>query len=195
MTQKYPKFLLGGKPKKKSDDLYVIHTQNPRFISKLTFGSKRNIIGIVFLDVWDRTEHIEKVRRMYEPILKDWFEESGRSLSNHEDDKLITSLLGLSFITFKDSAYSIDEIRHVIRAVFPIKSGKINLMTSSYQVKHLFEGIARYFGDNRKKYCSNEILIKAFKLEGFEIRQSADNPNANFNLRKQDVDRIVKLFN
>lgn len=121
-----------------------------------------------------------------------WFNHSGRGTSIHHDDKIVWAIFRLEYLKDNHTEFTIDNAREVIRILFPTKARRLYVTSSSYAFKHLLDRISSYVGKGRYKYCSNDTIIKAFELEGFEIQM--DGPNACMNLSAKEVKTARTLY-
>jgi hypothetical protein len=194
MARKYPKFLWSDPTNIKSEGPFIIHTQRPRFIAKPHLDERRDLYHTSILEVWDESTLEVDVKKIEREIPR-WFNESGRFQSNNPDDVVICGLSKLDFLKIKDDDFSVVEAQQVIRILFPIKTKVIFQGTHSYGLKHRLELISSHFGQlGKRKFCSNETIIKAFESEGFKLSWEGTNPNPRFNIRKTDLTRISRLF-
>jgi len=194
MARKYPKLLWSNPSNTKSSGPFVVHTQYPRFIAKPHFDEKRNLIDTSIIEMWEEKSSTVDAWEIQKEIPM-WFNESGRYQSIHEDDKLICGLSRLEFLKNNSEDYTVDEARQVLRVLFSVKAKTIYHGSSSYGLKHLLEHISSAFGKRHiYKYCGNDIIIKAFELEGFRFLKEDSSPNLHFNITKKEVTAAYRLF-
>ncbi|MGY4539424.1 hypothetical protein ACVW0P_003858 [Mucilaginibacter sp. UYNi724] len=194
MARKYPKFLWSNPSNAKSSGPFIVHTQHPRFIVQPKFDEKRNLIHTSVVEIWEEEQSFVDVWEIQKEI-PTWFNESGRYQSIHEHDKLLCGLSQLEFLKDRREHFTIDEARKVIQILFPFKAKKIHHGSSSYGLKHRLEHISNYMSKGHGyKYCSNDTLIKAFALEGFNSAIEDGSPNPCFNIYKKDVVTAYHLF-
>lgn len=192
MARKYPKFLWTNPTQTKSEGPFIVHTQEPRFIAKPIFDTKRRLIHTDVVEVWSKDPDLDAVMDI-EELIPAWFNLSGREQSVHEDDKLLCSVSRLTFLRETHPHLTVEQARAVIQAVFPSKARNIYHATSSYGLKHLFEYVSRAVTKNLGyKYCSNETLIEAFELEGF--KSIKDGPNRYFNISSKEIQSAQRMF-
>jgi len=195
MARKYPRFLLSNPANTKSTGPFVIHTLSPQFIAKPEFDEKRNLVNTTLVDVWSKDYLAIDVWNTMKEITE-WFKHSGRFQSNNEDDQLIVSVSKLKFLLDLKNHFTTEEARELIKILFPTKSKTIHRNHSSYGLKHLFESVSSYLHGDRNgssKYCSNNTIIEAFKLEGYTIEYDGT-PNPNMNLSGKEVNRAYRIF-
>lgn len=193
MARKYPKFLWSNPTNAKSDGPFIVHTQEPRFLAKPHFDEQRNLNSITILEMWDNTYgHFDpEVQEIEEEIFK-WFEHSGRSISIHPHDKILWEISRLEYLKENRIDFTVEQVREVLRILFPSMSKIIYKSSNSYGFKHLFERISGSVNKGNRKYCSNDTAIEAFKLEGFKLVM--DGPNAFMNLSAKEVKTARTLF-
>jgi hydroxymethylpyrimidine pyrophosphatase-like HAD family hydrolase len=193
MARKYPKFLWSNPTNAKSDGPFIVHTQEPRFLAKPYFDEQRKFNSISILEMWDNTygPFDREVQEVKEEIYN-WFEHSGRSISIHPDDKVIWEISRLGYLKENKVEFTVDQAREIVRILFPTKPKTVYKTSSSYGFKHLLECISGSINKGNRKYCSNDTMIEAFKLEGF--KQVMDGPNAFMNLSAKEVKTARTLF-
>lgn len=193
MARKYPKFLWSNPTNAKSDGPFIVHTQEPRFLAKAHFDEQRNFHSISILEMWDDTygSFDPEVQEIKEEIFN-WFEYSGRSMSIHPNDKIVWAITRLEYLKENQVDFTVDQAREVVRILFPTVSKTIYKANSSYGFKHLLERISGSINKGNRKYCSNDTMIEAFKLEGFKLVM--DGPNAFMNLSTKEVKTATTLF-
>jgi hypothetical protein len=87
--------------------------------------------------------------------------------------------------------FTVDQAREVIRIVFPTRTKNINTNHSSYGIKHLFERLTSYIGgEGRHKYCSNQTIKEAMRLEGFQVYEQQGTPNHFYNISEADYKAV-----
>jgi hypothetical protein len=196
MARKYPRFLLANPSNTKSSGPFIIHTLEPRFISTPKFDEQRNLIHSSLLEAWTTDYDIMEVHKIMHE-LPQWYKHSGIYQSNHEDDQVLSAVYQMDFLQEYTNPFTVEEVRELIRALFPTKSKSIYRMSNSYGLKHLFERITWKIIPTRgaKKYCSNDTAIEAFQLEGFQSEKCGpDSPNWFMNISVKDLKRANRLF-
>lgn len=193
MARKYPKFLWSNPTNTKSEGPFIIHTQKPRFIAKPHFTDQRYFHGISILEIWDEDfGPFDPEVKEVEAELFQWFENSGRQLSIHPDDKIVWEITRLSYLKENREDFTVEQAREIVRILFPSKLKGIYTSSSSYGFKHMLERISGSVNKGNRKYCSNDTMKKAFELEGFTLQ--LDGPNAFMNLSAKEVKTARMLF-
>ncbi|MDB5012824.1 MAG: hypothetical protein JWQ25_1026 [Daejeonella sp.] len=193
MARKYPKFLWSNPTNIKSEGPFIVHTQKPRFLAKPYFDNQRNLHSISVLEMWDEDYEPfdSKVLEVQQEIYI-WFDHSGRSISIHPHDNIIWEISRLEFLKDNRVEFTVEQAREIVRILFSTKPKGIYKTSSSYGFKHLMERISGFINKGNRKYCSNDTMIEAFKMEGF--RQVMEGPNAYMNLSAKDVKTARMLF-
>lgn len=89
--------------------------------------------------------------------------------------------------------WTVDQARQVIRIVFQKKSRYINIRHSSYGIKHLLERLSSNFGTiPGYKYCSNQTVKEAMRLEGFVVAENKT-PNHYYNISEAEYKSVDKI--
>lgn len=193
MARKYPKFLWSNPTNAKSEGPFIVHTQEPRFLAKPHFDERRNFHSISVLELWTEgygyydQEVIEVQQELFT-----WFDNSGRAMSIHPLDQIVYAISRLSFLKEHQVDFNVEQVRELVRILFPSKPKGTYKVSSSYGFKHLMERISRSINKGKSKYCSNDTMIDAFKLEGFKLLM--DGPNAYMNLSAKEVKIAKTLF-
>ena len=193
MARKQPKFLWSNPTNAKSDGPFIVHTQEPRFLAKPHFDEQRNFHSISILEMWSETydQFDLAVQQVKQEIFK-WFDHSGRGISIHPYDKIIWETSRLGYLKENHVDFDVEQAREIVRILFPTKTKGIYKLSNSYGFKHLLERISGTLNKRQRKYCSNDTMIEAFKLEGFKLIM--DGPNAYMNLSAKEVKAARTLF-
>ena len=113
-------------------------------------------------------------------------------MSIHPLDQILYAISRLAFLKENHTEFDVEQVRELVRILFPTKTKTIYKTSSSYGFKHLMERVSRSINKGEPKYCSNDIMIEAFRLEGFKL--TMDGPNAYMNLSTKEVKIAKTLF-
>lgn len=193
MARKYPKFLWSNPTNSKSEGPFIVHTQEPRFLAKPHFDDRRNFHSISVLELWtEGYDHYDQEVLDVQQELFKWFDNSGRSMSIHPLDQILYAVSRLTFLKESQTEFEVEQVRELVRILFPTKTKTTYNTSSSYGFKHLMERISRSINKGKPKFCDNETIIEAFRLEGFKL--TMDGPNAYMNLSTKEVKTAKTLF-
>lgn len=194
MAKKFPRFLFSDPTNTKQRGPFIIHTLEPRFICRPEFDTKRNLIDCRILEIFDKEYSFVEIDLILKEV-PDWYKYSGIHQSNNADDRLLREILKCEFLKDFETHYTVDEARTIVKLLFPTKAKRIYEGSSSYGLKHLFEHVSQTIiadGLMTDKYCGNDVIIKAFELEGFKTIQ--EGPNRYMNILASEVNRAYRLF-
>lgn len=196
MGRAYPRFLLSKSTQAKSKGTFIIHTLDPVFIAEPAFNEIRQIIDVHVVEVYQQgTFYFDKATQIADKEIPTWWKYSGIHDSCEPADKIISKLQKLDFLKRKESDYSIEEAQEVIKIVFPNKANAYNKNITSYGLKHCLERISQLFiSENINKYCSNNTLKHALKLQGFKTKEDGPgSPNVIANISEKDLNIIEPI--
>ena len=196
MGRAFPRFLLSKSTQPKSKGTFIIHTLDPAFIAEPTFNEIRQIIDIHIVEVWQQgTYYSDKAREIADKEIPNWWKYSGIHDSCDPRDQVISKLSKLDFLRNVREHFTVEEAQQVIRIIFPNKAKNFYRGSTSYGIKHDFERISEMFNsDGIAKYCGNDVIKTALKLEGFKTKEEAPNsPNIFANLVEQEV-KLIQSF-
>lgn len=197
MGKQFPRFLISNATNAKTKGPFIIHTLTPKFICKPLFDSRRNIVDLTAIEMFNEEDnalkHV-KASRVLEDM-QEWYRYSGQHQSDHVEDKIVSEMQNLKFLSDEQiTPFTVEQVQSVIKIIFPTKAKTIYQGSSSYGLKHFMEHISQtILGKDRvNKYCSNDTLKEAFEKEGFKHRE--DGPNRCYNILASEINRAKKLF-
>lgn len=197
MGKQFPRFLISNATNTKTKGPFIIHTLQPKFICKPLFDTKRNLIDLTAIEMFNDQDAELKHVKAFEVFedMREWYRYSGVHQSDNLEDKILSEIYSFDFL--KDEAltpFTVEQIRDVIKIIFPTKAKSIYNGSSSYGLKHLMEHISQtVLGTGRvNKYCSNDDLKKAFEIENF--KHTTEGPNRYYNILASELNRAKKLF-
>lgn len=197
MGKQFPRFLISNATNTKTKGPFIIHTLPPKFICKPLFDGKRNIIDLTAIEMFNDEDNVLKHVNAHSVFdeMREWYRFSGIHQSDNAEDKLLSDVYNLEFLRNEAlSDFTVEQVRDVIKIIFPTKAKGIYPGTSSYGLKHFMEHISQtMLGKGRvNKYCSNDVLKEAFELENFKHVQ--EGPNRYYNILASELNRSKKLF-
>jgi hypothetical protein len=197
MGKQFPRFLISNATNTKTKGPFIVHTLPPKFICKPLFDAKRNLIDLTAVEMFNEEDASLKHFKAMEVFedMREWYRYSGIHQSDNSEDKILSEIDNLVFL--KDKAltpFTVEQVREIIKIIFPTKAKSIYKGSSSYGLKHLMEHISQtVYGHGRiNKYCSNDILKEAFESENFKYVEKG--PNRHYNILASELNQAKKLF-
>ena len=197
MAKQFPRFLISNATNTKTKGPFIIHTLPPSFICKPTFDEKRNIKDLQAVEMFCESDKSFRNAKAHEVLekMKEWYKYSGVHQSDHIEDKIISDVYKLTFLSEETiTKFTVEQVIDIVRIILPTKAKTIYNGTSSYGLKHLMEHVSQsILGEKRvNKYCSNDILIEAF--EKLDFKYDVKGPNRYYNILASELNRAYKLF-